>query len=31
MISLLKAKHLRAAGTVVGVVFENHLSTVCDI
>jgi len=28
--SLLKAKHLRAAGTVAGVVLENHLSTVCD-
>ncbi|RMF92143.1 MAG: hypothetical protein D6734_12945 [Candidatus Schekmanbacteria bacterium] len=28
--SLLKAKHLRAAGTVAGVVLENHLSTVCN-
>ena len=28
--SLLTAKHLRAAGTVAGVVLENHLSTVCD-
>jgi hypothetical protein len=28
--SLLKAKHLRAAGTIAGVVLENHLSTVCD-
>lgn len=28
--SLLKAKHLRAAGTVAGVVLESHLSTVCD-
>jgi len=28
--SLLKAKHLRAAGRVAGVVLENHLSTTCD-
>lgn len=27
--SLLKAKHLRAAGTVAGVVLESHLSDVC--
>ncbi len=29
-VSLLKAKHLRAAGTVAGVVLERHLSAVCD-
>jgi len=27
--SLLEAKHLRAAGTIAGVVLENHLSAVC--
>lgn len=28
--NLLKAKHLRAAGTVAGVVLEGHLSKVCE-
>lgn len=28
--SLLKAKHLRAAGTVAGVVLESHLAEICN-